>query len=44
VTPEMVQVATGKFGADLPWCKSVANKLNDALAAAAQPTDKEAGK
>lgn len=31
VTPEIVQRAVGKFGADLPWCSSVAQRINEAL-------------
>jgi hypothetical protein len=37
VTPEMVKGAIGKFGADLPWCRTVAERLNVRLAAA--PTE-----
>lgn len=37
ITAEMVQHATGKFGADLPWCRSVADRLNVALAVRSKP-------
>ena len=31
ITAEMVERAVGKFGADIPWCKAVAEKLNAEL-------------